>query len=64
MGPSIIHGDFHPGNVFYQPGQPPKLIIIENDQILDSLNSDTMTPTGAASYDFAYCYEWIIVLGQ
>jgi hypothetical protein len=58
--PSLAHGDFHPGNVFYSK-ESHFLTLIDNDEILNSLD-ENLTLRGTASYDFAYCYEWIFIL--
>lgn len=58
---TLAHGDFHPGNVFYSESDT-LLTLIDNDSLLDSLSLGTLNPT--ASYDFSYCYLWIIVLSR
>jgi len=58
---SIVHGDFHPGNAFFLD-DPPLFTMVDNDNIIQSLDMYKFA-TGAASAEFAYCHQWIFVLG-
>ncbi len=60
----IIHGDFHPGNAFVSDQVPPRLTLIDNGSAIESFNQETQQPTGIAVYDFALCYQWLIVLAK
>jgi hypothetical protein len=58
---NIVHGDFHPGNVFYSE-QDKFLTLIDNDELLTSLDLDSGNLKGTGPYEFAYCYQWIKIL--
>ncbi len=58
----IIHGDFQPGNIFFD-AEKDHSTFIDLDLCAESIDRDSQQPIGSPAYDVAYFSQWIAVLG-
>lgn len=59
-----VHGDFHPGNVFFNPEGSPPITLIDLDMFSDSYAKTAgFAPTGSGSYDLVYFKIGVALMG-
>lgn len=58
----ILHGDFQPGNIFYD-SKTQTFTWIDLDMCDGSIDAGKNKPIGLASYDVAYFSQWMVIRG-